>query len=55
MVVWMVRLSDDGEHPADLAGGQPDQLTVGATVIVIMLPGCRGKLSTGGGAPFERR
>ncbi len=50
----MAGLEEDGEHPADLSGGQPDEVRAAATV-VIMLPGCAGKLSTGAGAPFEQR
>jgi hypothetical protein len=34
MLVGMPGLDEDGEHAADLAGGERDQL-----VVVIMLPG----------------
>jgi hypothetical protein len=51
MLAGMAQLGGVSEQPADLAGGQADQVAV----VMIMLPGCRRKLSTGAGAPFELR
>jgi hypothetical protein len=50
MVVGVAGLGEVSEHPADLAGAEADQLAV-----MIMQLDWPGKLSTGGGAPFERR
>lgn len=51
MRVGVLRLDHEGKHAADLARGQADQ----RAVVMIMLPRCRGTLSTGTGAPFEQR
>ena len=51
MVVWVAGLGGVSEQAADLAGGEPGQIVA----VMIMLLACPGKLSTGGGAPFELR
>lgn len=51
MLTGMPWIGEGGEQAADLAGGEPDQ----GIAVVVMLLACRGKLSTGAGAPFERR
>jgi hypothetical protein len=51
MVVGVALLGAVGEQSADFAGGEPDQVLV----VVITLLRCRGKLSSGAGAPFESR
>ncbi len=50
MVAGVPGLDGAGEEPADLAGGEADQFAV-----VVMPRPCPAKLSTGAGAPFERR
>jgi hypothetical protein len=53
MLSEVLRLGEGGEQAADLACGQPDQVL--GPVLAIMLLAGPGKLSTGAGAPFERR
>jgi hypothetical protein len=51
VVVAAAGLGGDSEQVADLPGGETDQLAA----VLIMPRRCRGKLSTGAGAPFELR
>ena len=50
VIAVVLRLREAGEHAADLAGGEGDQLA-----LVIMPLRHPGNLSTAAGAPFERR
>jgi hypothetical protein len=50
MVAGVPGLDGAGEELADLAGSEVDQLAV-----MVMPRRCPAKLSTGAGAPFERR
>jgi hypothetical protein len=51
MLVCVSGLGPGGEHAADLARGQPDQVI--SRRLMIIDPAGPGKLSTGASAPFE--
>lgn len=55
VLIWMLGMGEGGDQPADLPGGQPDEVIAAGRAVVIMLRQCPGKLSTAAGAPFEQR
>jgi hypothetical protein len=55
MLTWMLRMGKGSEQPADLAGGQRDQLDSVGQFTLITPRAYPGKLSTAAGAPFELR
>jgi hypothetical protein len=55
MLIWMAGLGERGEQPADLSGGQRDEVSGAGRAAAITPRAWRRKFSTAAGAPFELR